>query len=200
MRLSAGSLIQCAGMLGFALLVGVAYLGFSDTASRPQQIAVGGAFHLVDQDGRAVTDRDFLGKWQLIYFGYTHCPAACPTALNNIAVALGALKGGAAKIVPIFITIDPDRDAPAVMKDYDASFLPNLVGLSGSASETAKVEKEFQVTALRHSTADGGYDFDHSSGIFLLDPRGEFAGFFEGDADPDAMARRISAIMARGAT
>ena len=117
-----------------------------------------------------------------------------------MAVALGELKRGANDIVPIFITIDPDRDTPAVMKDYAASFLPNFVGLSGSGSETAKVEREFQVTALRHPTPDGGYDFDHSTGIFLLDPKGEFAGFFSGDTDPDAMAARISTIMARSAT
>ena len=200
MRLSVGAFIQCVGMFGFGLLVLVAYVGFSDTASRPQNIGVGGPFRMIDQNGRVVTDRDFLGRWQLIYFGYTHCPAACPTALNTMAVALGELKRGANDIVPIFITIDPDRDTPAVMKDYAASFLPNFVGLSGSGSETAKVEREFQVTALRHPTPDGGYDFDHSTGIFLLDPKGEFAGFFSGDTDPDAMAARISMIMARSAT
>lgn len=146
MRPSAGSLVRCAGMLGFVVLVWAAYNGFSATESQPRRIGVGGPFHLIDQNGHAATY----------------------------------------------------RDTPAVMKDYDASFSPSLVGLSGTASEIATVEREFPVTARRHPTADGGYDFDHSSGIFLLDQKGEFAGFFEGDADPDAMARRISAIMARG--
>jgi protein SCO1 len=200
MRLSAGALVQCFGMLGFSLLVLVAYLGFADNVSRPERIGVGGPFRLIDQNGRTVTERDFLGKWQLIYFGYTHCPAACPMALNNIALAVGDLKRGSAQVVPIFITIDPDRDTPAVMKDYAASFQANLVGLSGSALETARVEQEFQVSVLRHPTPDGGYDFDHSTGVFLLDPKGEFAGFFSSDVDPDAMAARISKIMARSAT
>ena len=144
--------------------------------------------------GKTVTDQDYKGKWQLIYFGYTHCPDACPTALNDLSLALDKLGDKRKDMAPLFITIDPDRDTADVMKDYAASFAPDIVGLTGSTEQITKAEKEFRVYAAKHPTKDGGYDMDHSSIIYVMDPSGRFVTNFTHETDPDQMAAKLMSL------
>ena len=153
---------------------------------------IGGPFTLVDQNGRVVTDASFRGKWLLIYFGYTHCPDACPTALNTIAEALDRSGAIGSKIQPLFITVDPERDTPAAMKDYTAAFGASILGLTGTAQQIAAVAREYRISYEKHVTTSGDdYGVDHSSIIFLVDPTGKPVSFFSDQTTPERLARRL---------
>jgi protein SCO1 len=141
--------------------------------------AIGGPFALTDQDGKAVTDKDFAGRYRAVYFGYSFCPDVCPTTLQVLMQGYHAFAkdspGAAAKLVPIFITVDPERDTPAVLKQYVAAFGPELKGLTGSPAEIARVAKEYAVSYSKEPPAKGatGYLMDHSSVVILFGPDGQ---------------------------
>jgi len=115
--------------------------------------AIGGSFTLVDQNGKTVTNTALEGKWLLVYFGYTHCPDACPTTLNNIALALHDLGKKSDEVRPVFITIDPERDTPQVMKDYVTAFDAPILALTGTAAEIAQAAKNYRVYYAKHPEA-----------------------------------------------
>jgi protein SCO1/2 len=159
------------------------------TAALP---ALGGPFKLTDQDGRVVSDADFHGKWVLLYFGYTHCPDACPTAMNTIAQALDQLGSRREQIQPLFITLDPERDTPAVLKEFTGAFQAGIVGLTGSPAQIQAVAKEYRIDYEKHPVpGSDDYAIDHSSIIFLIDPSGQPLSLFSHETPPDRMARRI---------
>jgi protein SCO1/2 len=141
--------------------------------------AIGGPFALTDQDGKAVTERDFTGKYRAIYFGYSFCPDICPTTLQVLMQGYHAFAkdspGEAGKLVPIFISVDPARDTPAVLKQYVSAFGPELKGLTGTPAEIAKVAKEYAVSYSRETPSKGasGYLMDHSSVVILFGPDGK---------------------------
>ncbi|MEH3102884.1 MAG: SCO family protein [Sphingomonas phyllosphaerae] len=138
---------------------------------------IGGPFSLTSQDGRTVTDRDFTGRYRIVYFGYTFCPDVCPTDVQNIVAALKAIEHDdpdlGKKIVPIFITVDPARDTPAALKRFVTAFHPRLVGLTGTPGQIAKVAKEYGIYFARGAGTEGGYLMDHSRQIYLFDPDGK---------------------------
>lgn len=146
------------------------------SGSQPAAMTVGGPFNLVDGDGHAVTDRTWPGKYLLVYFGYTFCPDVCPTTLSSVADALDQLGTAADRVQPLFITVDPKRDTPAVVKQYAASFSPRLVGLTGSPEQIAAVAKAYRVYYAEHRTGPGpdDYTMDHSSVLYLMGPDGRF--------------------------
>ena len=164
-------------------------------ASEPVTAAdIGGPFALVAPDGRTVTDTGFRGKWMLVYFGYTQCPDACPTALTSIAAALDLLKTRRDTVAPIFITVDPARDTPPVMGHYVALFDKQITGLTGTQEQIDRVTHEYRVYAARHPTRDGGYTMDHSSIIYLMDPQGRFDSVLDGAANPEDIAAKITKL------
>lgn len=136
---------------------------------------IGGPFRLIDGDGRGVTDQSFRGKAMLVYFGYTHCPDACPTALQDMAAAVDKLAPAErAQVQIVFITVDPARDTPAVMKGYAAAFGPGVEGLTGSPGAIADAARGYRVYYARHDEQGGDYSMDHSSIIYLMDKQGRF--------------------------
>lgn len=161
----------------------------------PPPLGFGGPFALVDQDGRPRTERDFAGRYLLIYFGYTNCPAVCPTGLDAIAGAMEALGAAAARVQPLFITVDPARDTPAVLKDYVAGFHPRLIGLTGGEAEIAAALRAWRVPRYKVVPDDmkgsAGYLVEHGPTTFLMGPDGEWLTLFPHAADPDAMAAAI---------
>jgi protein SCO1/2 len=163
--------------------------------TRPASSAIGGAFTLVDQEGRTVTERDLKGKWQLIYFGYTHCPDACPTALSDMAEALEQLGPKAEQVRPVFISIDPERDTPAAIKDYLASFDPPVLGLTGSKEQVAAAARAFRVYYAKAGEDGPDYAMDHSSIIYLMDPQGRFVANFTHETPPARMAQRLQQLL-----
>jgi protein SCO1 len=140
--------------------------------------AIGGPFSLTDQDGRAVTDKDLRGRPFLVFFGFTHCPDVCPTALFEISEVLGKLGPDAQKVSALFVTIDPERDTPAQMKDYLSSFNPRLVGLTGDPAAIAAVAKEYRVYVKKVPLDNGDYTMDHTALVYLMDKDGRFVAPF----------------------
>ena len=191
-----------AAFLGGLVIVGAAFLGLAhrDTprgaAGTLLASAIGGPFHLVDQEGKTVTDADLRGKWSLVYFGYTHCPDACPTALNDIAVALDELGAKRAEVRPVFITVDPERDTPAVLKSYVTAFDAPILALTGTAEEVAQAAKGYRVYYAKHPEADGDYSMDHSSVIYVMDPQGRFTASFTHESSPEEIAERLKKLLA----
>lgn len=160
-------------------------------------LAVGGPFSLTDGDGRTVTDQDFRGRWMVVYFGYTFCPDICPTTLTLISAALDKLSPAEqAKVVPLFITVDPARDTPAVVKSYAAAFRPDMVGLTGTPDQLAPVEKEFKVYAVPVKGDDpANYTVDHSSVIYIVGPDGHTRALFAEGATVDKLAERLHDLL-----
>lgn len=158
---------------------------------------IGGPFTLTDQTGKRVTDKDFRGRYLLIYFGYTFCPDVCPTELQMIARGMEILGDKGKNVVPVFITVDPDRDTVAVMKDYVAAFSPRMVGLTGSAAETAAVAKAYKVYARKATgTKEGAKDYlvDHSSLLYLVGPDGKVVALFRPGTTSEVLARELARL------
>jgi cytochrome oxidase Cu insertion factor (SCO1/SenC/PrrC family) len=155
------------------------------------QADVGGPFRLTDQNGKAVSDADFRGRYMLIYFGYSFCPDVCPTTLSVMAQALDRLGGESRRVTPIFITIDPERDTPQVLGDYMKAFGPSFVGLTGSAPAIKDVEKKYRVYAVKKPLEKGAYGMDHSSVLYLMGPDGKMISFYDEAISPDDLAKDL---------
>ena len=153
---------------------------------------VGGPFELVNQDGAKVTDADFRGKLLLIYFGFTYCPDACPTALGVMGAAIEKLDVAGERVTPILISIDPARDTPQALKEYVGNFHSRMVGLTGTDEQIAKVAKAYRVFYQKAPGATGtDYLMDHSTLIYLMDGEGKFLTYFGPQATPDEVAEAI---------
>jgi protein SCO1/2 len=188
---AAGLLVLAAGAL-LALAFRETPQGAAGTALAS---AIGGPFRLIDQNGKPVSDADLKGKWQLVFFGYTHCPDTCPTALNEIALALDQLGVKRGEIEIVFITVDPERDTPEVMKSYVQSFDAPIIALTGSADAVAQAAKAYRVYYAKHPRGDGDYDMDHSAVIYVMNPEGRFTATFTPDSTADAIAQRLQKLI-----
>jgi len=149
---------------------------------------VGGPFRLIDQDGNERRAADFHGRFMLVYFGYSNCPDVCPTTLAVMADALDKLGPRAGRVVPIFVTVDPERDTPKVLKAYLKAFGPRFVGLTGAEKEVAAAGRAYRVYYKRAPLKDGGYAMDHSSHIYLMGPDGKFIADYDETLGPDGLA------------
>ena len=150
--------------------------------------AIGGPFQLTDQAGRTVTEKNLQGKPTLIFFGFTHCPDVCPTSLFEISEVLRAMGGDADRVNAYFISVDPERDTAAAIKDYLSSFDPHLKGLTGDKDAVAKVISGFRVYAKKVPLKDGDYTMDHTALIYLMDRDGKFVAPFNLKRTPEAAA------------
>ncbi|WP_419798767.1 MAG: SCO family protein [Terasakiella sp.] len=163
------------------------------------EVAIGGAFELVDPKGNLVTDKDLLGSYTLINFGYTFCPDVCPTGLQTAAMALDMLpKEKMNKVVSLFITIDPERDTPKVMGEYTKHFHESLIGLSGSNEQVAKVAKAYRVYYKKveeDGKAADDYLMDHSAFQYLVGPDGKYLTHFPHGISPEDMAKKLEAYI-----
>lgn len=156
--------------------------------------SVGGPFTLVDQQGRTVTDETFRGRWMLVFFGFTHCPDVCPTALNDMSAVLTELGGASDKLQPIFITVDPERDTVEAMSQYVANFDPRIVALTGTPEQIAQAAKAYRVY-YKKVPEDDGYTMDHTGILYLMDPQGKFATHFTPNTPPADVAARIRKLL-----
>jgi len=169
----------------------VVYTGTADIRSE---------FSLVDHRGRAVTQDDYADRWQLVFFGFTHCPDICPTTLAYLGSVLDLLGPKADRVAPLFVSVDPDRDTPDVLSDFVAAFHPRLIGLTGSPKQVADAARAFKVyhERLDDKDAPDGYRMAHAGHIYLMRPGGAFeAVFLEGDQPPQALADEIALRLAK---
>ena len=151
---------------------------------------IGGSFDLVDHRGRAVTDRDFLGRHMLIYFGYSSCPDVCPLDLRRMASALDILGPEGKSVVPVFITIDPERDRGKHLGDYVGAFHPRMVGLTGTKAATKAAANAYKVF-YRKASQGGEYLMDHTSFIYVIGPKGIPRSIIRAGTAPEIMAQEI---------
>jgi protein SCO1/2 len=152
---------------------------------------IGGPFSLIDQNGRTRTQDDFRGRFMMIYFGYSYCPDICPTTLAEMAAALDKLGSHRNRIVPLFISIDPERDTPQVLKAYMKAFGADFTALTGSTGNIEKAAKAYRVYIRKHPLADGNYSMDHSGVIYLMGPDGRFVTYYENEIGPDKIAEDL---------
>jgi protein SCO1/2 len=175
-----------AGSLVIGLLVMLWALGGARSIATPA--AIGGPFQLTDQSGQTVTDKEMQGRPTLIFFGFTHCPDVCPTSLFEISEVLRAMGPDADRVNAYFISVDPERDTAAAMKDYLSSFDPHLKGLTGPPQDLAKVISEYRVYAKKVPLKDGDYTMDHTALVYLMDREGKFVAPFNLKRTPDEAA------------
>jgi protein SCO1 len=187
----AGVLVLVAGVL-----IGVAFRDQAKGVARnPLGSSIGGKFSLIDQNGKPFTDANLKGKWNLVFFGYTHCPDVCPTTLNDLSLALDQLGDRKKDVGIVFISVDPDRDTPAVLKSYVDSFGGPIEALTGPADAVAKAAQDYKVYYAKHARSDGGYDMDHSALIYVMDPEGRFTATFTPDDTSDSIALRMKKLV-----
>ncbi len=202
------ALIAAAALLGL-ILAGIAFYVQKNgalTPDGPQSLiavtsnAFGGPFTLTDHNDKTVTEKDFAGKYRLIYFGFTFCPAICPTELSKITSALKTLGDKANLIQPIFITVDPERDTPEKMKDYISLFHPSLIGLSGTPEQIKKALKGYKIyAAKREEPGMTEYTMDHSSFIYFIGPDDRLLHIFKMEDNAQTMAEIVSGWIAQNA-
>jgi protein SCO1/2 len=184
----------CAGLVVFLGVFLYATGQFGGVATSGS--VIGGPFKLTDQNGQPVTDADLKGKPFLVFFGYTHCPDVCPTTLFDVSEVMRSLGKDADRTKALFITVDPDRDTPAVLKDYLSSFDPHLIGATGDPKTLEAVEKEYRVYAKKVPTGkDGEYSMDHSAIVYLMDKQGRFVAPFKLDKKPQDAAAELRKYM-----
>ena len=154
-------------------------------AASPQ---VGGPFRLTDQNGKTITDADLKGRPFLVFFGFTHCPDVCPTSLFEISEIFDKLGNDADKVNALFVTVDPERDTPAALKDYLSSFNPHVIGVGGDADALAAVAKAYRVYYKKVPLKDGDYTMDHTAIVYLMDKNGHFVAPFSLKRRPEEAA------------
>jgi protein SCO1/2 len=160
------------------------------------EAAIGGSFKLLNQDGKEVTEADFAGKLMLVYFGFTHCPSICPTDMAIISEAMKNLGDDAAKIQPIFISIDPERDTPEQVKKFLANFYPGFTGLTGTPEQIAAVANAYKIYYKKADAEKlNEYLMDHSSYIYLMGKDGKYIAHFRGDQSAAEIAAGIKGAM-----
>ena len=170
---------------------GVAWFAF-DPMQETASSAIGGPFTLTAQDGRTVTERDMLGGPSLVFFGFTHCPDVCPTALYEIGLIYKALGKDGDRLKTYFITVDPERDTPSVIKDYLSGFDPRITGLSGTPEAVLAAEKAYRAYAKKVPLETGGYTMDHTAVIYLMNRKGLFLSSLNIDLPPEENAKLIA--------
>jgi protein SCO1/2 len=161
---------------------------------------VGGPFTLVDQTGKAVTEADYAGRFMLVYFGYTFCPDVCPMSLSSMVQALDLLEPAQAEqVVPIMITVDPERDTVAQLAEYAPLFGPELVALTGTPEQIAAAAKAYRVYYSKVANDDpDAYLMDHSAFIYLMGPDGRYRRHFAANASPEELAQGLREALAQG--
>jgi protein SCO1/2 len=195
MTLRTARILVAAGafVAGLVLCIAVVMLltGRGGAPSLPQVASIGGPFSLTDQNGRTVTDQDIKGRPFLVFFGFTHCPDICPTTMFEISEIIRKLGPDGDRVRALFITVDPERDTPAALKDYVSSFDPRIVAVTGDDAAIAAVAKAYRAYYKRTPLAEGGYTMDHTAIIYLMGKDGRFVTPFSLKRTTDAAAAEL---------
>jgi protein SCO1/2 len=176
---------------GLVLFSAVIFIVTGRTPAPIAASAVGGPFKLIDQNNKPITEQDFKGQPFLVFFGFTHCPDVCPTTLFEVSEIFRALGPDAKNLRAMFVTVDPERDTPAVMKDYLSSFDPRIVGVTGDVDAITAAEKAYRVYAKKVPTDGGGYTMDHTAIVYLMSKDGRFVAPFNMKRRPEEAAAEL---------
>lgn len=207
---SKGWMLLAAVLVGAGLLVYASSRHLSDVSKVGEALvssvktsgkaAIGGPFQLTDHNGQQVSETSYSGKYRLMFFGYTYCPDVCPTGLTDISNALDQLGDTAEKIVPLFVSVDHERDTPEQLREYVQYFHPRMIGLTGTADQIAATAKAYRIyyakVPSKEPDADpDDYTVDHSALVYLMNPENEFVQHFGHGTTPEVMAQRIQEII-----
>ncbi len=198
---AAASAVTAAALLGFAIIPvfrsgGDVFADCRETVVSGGNGAIGGPFSLTDEDGRPVTEVDVLKKPALVYFGYSFCPDVCPTDLSRNAQAVDVLKEMGHDVTPVFISVDPARDTPAVMKDFTDALHPRMIGLTGTAEQISAAAKAYKtIYRVPEAPEDMNYLVDHMTYTYLMLPSVGFAEFFSSEDSADEVAKRAACFI-----
>ena len=195
------AVVAVAGLLG-----GTAFVAWQQRANDPfadcrsSAVAggggdIGGPFTLVDEDGKTVTDKDVLAKPALVYFGYSFCPDVCPLDGARNAEAVDLLKAKGLNVTPVFISIDPERDTPVVLKDFTANLHPDMIGLTGTLEQVQAASRAYKTYFKKQDSGDQYYMMDHSTYTYLMLPGSGFADFFTRDDTAAQIADRAACFI-----
>jgi protein SCO1/2 len=192
-RLSAALILSLALLVGgLGILAAVVHF----TMPRGGQLAssssaIGGAFSLVDQSGKPITEKDLTGKPSLVFFGFTHCPDICPTKLFEITQMLDSLGTDASKVNVVFITVDPERDTTELLSTYLGSFHAGIRGLTGTDEQVTQAMRAYRAFGRKVPLDGGGYTMDHTTFVYLMDKQGQFVSTFDVARDPAKAAQDL---------
>ncbi len=187
-------------LVGLLVAAGIAWwqveqAGLVDRPGTEASVPIGGPFSLTDHTGRRITEADFRGKLMLVYFGYTYCPDICPTELYTMSLALDRLGAESEQIRALFVSVDPERDDLALLRDYIALFHPDMVAATGTPDEIEAMARAYRVYYARAENPDGGpYLMDHSTFIYLMSEVGDLVTVFPAGGQPEAI---VDAVRAR---
>lgn len=189
-------LVVSAFLTGLVLFLGIFLFATGNLgggSGTPGASAIGGPFQLIDQDGKPITDQDMKGRPFLVFFGFTHCPDVCPTTLFEVSELMRALGKDADRTSALFITVDPERDTPAKLKDYLSSFDPRVRAATGDRAAIDAVEKAYRVYAKKVPSEKGGddYSMDHTALVYLMDKQGRFVAPFSLKRTPAEAAAEL---------
>jgi protein SCO1/2 len=185
------------GLFGHSIALATGSSAAPVNSAHMEVAPISGTFSLQSTSGKSVTNKTFLGKAQLIFFGFTTCSDVCSTVMSDVAKAMSDLGRDAAKVQPIFITIDPEHDTAKQLKEYLASFDDRIVGLRGNAAQTQAAVKAFRVySKVRKTGADDmAYSMDHSAVIYLLKPDGSFGKILSGNSPVHPLVDDIKSVI-----
>ncbi|MGV6873034.1 SCO family protein [Pseudochelatococcus sp. B33] len=184
-------------LAGLLVLGGAILLQLSGVSNAPAPSAIGGPFTLTDHNGKTFTEKDLAGSPTLLFFGFTHCPDVCPTTLFEVSEVLRAAGSDADKVRVLFVSVDPERDTPDMLKDYLASFDDRILGLHGTQEQTDAIARAYKVYARKIPTGDApdDYTMDHTAIVYLLDKQGRFVNAFNLQRPPEEAARELSGYL-----
>jgi protein SCO1/2 len=183
-------LVLSAFLAGLVLFFGIILIvtGRNPAPMVTSAANIGGPFRLVDHNGQTITDEDLKGRPFLVFFGFTHCPDVCPTALFEVSEVMRKLGPDAERARALFVTVDPERDTPAKLKDYLSSFDPHVIGVTGDAAAIAGIAKAYRVYSKKVPLDGGEYTMDHTAIVYLMDKQGRFVAPFNLKRTPEAAA------------
>ena len=194
-RIALWALVGIVGVLVATITLGGVLDGTDRTVPVSGTTSIGGPFSMLDQDDRPVTEADFAGKPRAMFFGFTSCPDVCPTMLMEMTGWLERLGPLAERLQPIFVSVDPERDTPEVIKEYLSVFDPRITGLTGTPEQLAKFAANYGVYYEKVPTGDDDYTMNHTAGVLLFDASGGFRGiadYHENPDDAEAKLRRLA--------
>ncbi len=192
-------------VIGLIIGIGVGILAFGGLSERLSGLTrmpittgaarIGGPFQLTDQNGQIRTDKDFRGKYLLVFFGFLYCPDICPSTLQVVTEALERIGAKSQRLTPIFVSVDPERDTPKALKRYLSNFHPSFVGLTGTQAEVKAMAKTYKVyfRKVQNKESPGAYTVDHTSILYLMDAKGRYVGHFTHRISPKDLAAKLKA-------
>ena len=195
--LTVAALIAAATAIGWAISLWIPGKETSSEVTEGQGPVIKSDFELVDQDGRLVRGEDLRGKLQLVFFGFTTCPDICPTTLTKITATLEELGADADTLHPVLMTVDPERDTPAVLKEYLGAFDPRIIGLTGTPEQVKVALRNFRVFASKNWLEGGDYTMDHSTFVYLMDQNGDYLSHFSASESEDELVAGIRKAIAQ---